>query len=128
MDPGFILTNRYPSGQTARSKSNPMKTHLTKTRLACLFTIACMALSPLAQAVEPPPDGGYPDENTAEGEDALFTLVPGSIGRNTAVGFQSLYSNTTGYHNTGVGDEALHANTTGFAIPPLAYGHFTRIL
>src|SRR6266545_1955991 len=29
--------------------------------------IACLALSPIAQAVVPPPDGGYPGGNTAVG-------------------------------------------------------------
>jgi hypothetical protein len=32
--------------------------------------LACFALSPQAQAVIPVPDGGYPNENTAEGENA----------------------------------------------------------
>jgi len=27
-------------------------------------------------AVDPPPDGGYPNDNTAEGQDALFSLIP----------------------------------------------------
>ncbi len=75
--------------------------------------IACLALSPVVQAVDPPPDGGYPNENTAEGEDALFSLVPDSLGFNTAIGFQALYSTTTGYQNTGVGDQVLRSNTTG---------------
>ena len=33
--------------------------------------LACFALLPRAQAVLPPPDGGYPSQNTAEGDDAL---------------------------------------------------------
>ena len=40
-----------------------------------VFAIACFALSPTAQAVTPAPDGGYPNENTAEGDDALFSLT-----------------------------------------------------
>src|SRR5437899_3816823 len=39
------------------------------------FLLACFALSPTAQAVDPPPDGGYPGQNTAEGTDALFSLA-----------------------------------------------------
>ena len=31
------------------------------------FALACFALLPGAQAVSPPPDGGYPGFNTAEG-------------------------------------------------------------
>jgi hypothetical protein len=34
---------------------------------------------------------------------------------NTAIGFDALYGNTTGYENTAVGDSALLSNTTGFA-------------
>ncbi|MBA3832771.1 MAG: hypothetical protein H0X34_12930 [Chthoniobacterales bacterium] len=87
-----------------------------------MLAFVCLALPPLAQAVDPPPDGGYPNGNTAEGEDALFSLLPGSLGSNTAAGFQALYSNTTGYHNTGVGDEVLHANTSGFANTGIGVG------
>jgi trimeric autotransporter adhesin len=47
-----------------------------------------------ARALNPPPNGGYPNANTAEGEDALFSLSTGS--NNTAIGFEALYSNTTG--------------------------------
>jgi uncharacterized coiled-coil protein SlyX len=64
------------------------------------------------QAVIPPPDGGYPNENTAEGDNALFSLADGYS--NTAVGFQALYSNTDGYSNTANGANALVSNTTGF--------------
>jgi hypothetical protein len=57
------------------------------------------------------PDGGYPNENTAEGDDALFSLTTGFD--NTAVGFEALVNNTTGFNNTGVGADALISNTTG---------------
>ena len=73
------------------------------------FVLACFAFSPTAQAVDPPPDGGYSGENTAEGEDALFSLVPGAAG-NTALGWRSLFSDTTGSFNTGVGAGALILN------------------
>src|SRR6266540_5308273 len=38
-----------------------------------LITLAlfCLGLLPKAQAVSPPPDGGYPGGNTAEGQSAL---------------------------------------------------------
>jgi len=75
------------------------------------LVLACFALSPTARAVDPPPDGGYPNANTAEGEDALFSLTSGSD--NTAVGFNALFSNTTGFGNTAIGFEALLSNTTG---------------
>jgi hypothetical protein len=76
-----------------------------------LFAFACFALSPTAQAVSPPPDGGYPGHNTAEGKNALFSLTTGTD--NTAAGFQALGSNTTGSSNTAAGSQALRSNTTG---------------
>ena len=32
------------------------------------FALACFVLLPTVRAVMPPPDGGYPNQNTAEGE------------------------------------------------------------
>ncbi len=77
------------------------------------LTLICFGFSPTARAVDPPPDGGYPNENTAEGEDALFSLTTNS--QNTAVGFHALYSNNAGQRNTAVGDAALTNTTTGYA-------------
>src|SRR6266700_2823216 len=77
------------------------------------LTLICFGFSPTARAVDPPPDGGYPNENTAEGEDALFSLTTNS--QNTAVGFHALYSNNAGQKNTAVGDAALTSITTGYA-------------
>jgi hypothetical protein len=71
--------------------------------------LGCFGLSPQARAVSPPPDGGYPNNNTAEGQDALFSLTTGF--NNTAVGFDALFSNTGGNANTAVGSGALAANT-----------------
>jgi Chaperone of endosialidase len=71
-----------------------------------------LALSPIAQAVSPAPDGGFPNFNTAEGNFALQNLTTG-IG-NTALGFSALSSNTTAAENTAVGGAALFQNTTGF--------------
>jgi hypothetical protein len=62
-------------------------------------------------AVSPPPDGGYPGGNTAEGQAALFSLTTGT--GNTANGFKALFRNTTGFSNTATGDAALFSNTTG---------------
>ena len=75
--------------------------------VALAFT--CFAISPMAQAVVPAPDGGYPGGNTAEGQNALLSLTSG--GFNTAVGFISLRSNSTGQLNTAIGAGALLANT-----------------
>jgi uncharacterized coiled-coil protein SlyX len=77
-----------------------------------LLVVGCFALLPKAQAVVPPPDGGYPGGNTAEGQNALFSLTTG--GFNTAVGFSSLRSNTDASFNTAIGHQALSGNTTGF--------------
>jgi trimeric autotransporter adhesin len=74
-----------------------------------LLALGFLAPSPIAQAVVPPPDGGYPGGNTAEGQAALLSLTTG--GFNTAVGFFSLRSDTTGQLNTAVGAGALLANT-----------------
>jgi uncharacterized coiled-coil protein SlyX len=60
------------------------------------------------QAVSPAPDGGYPGGNTAEGQNALFSLTTGTF--NTAIGWFSLKSDTTGNFNTGVGGAALLVN------------------
>jgi Chaperone of endosialidase len=78
--------------------------------LSLLFVLllSCVSLSPRAQAVVPPPDGGYPGFNTAEGQNALFSLTTGSA--NTAVGWHSLFSNTEGSFNTATGAGALLFN------------------
>jgi trimeric autotransporter adhesin len=70
-----------------------------------------VTLSPTARAVDPPPDGGYDNFNTAEGTDALFSLTSGFS--NTAIGFNALYSNTIGANNTANGVLALSSNTSG---------------
>ena len=75
------------------------------------ITLGCFALSPTARAVDPPPDGGYPNGNTAEGDDALLNLTSGT--NNTAIGFEALLNNTTGFQNTATGFQALERNTTG---------------
>ncbi|HEY6111081.1 MAG TPA: tail fiber domain-containing protein [Chthoniobacterales bacterium] len=95
---------------------------LTPRRLICLnpfilrsllpILLACCAFLPAARAVTPAPDGGYPNNNTAEGDDALFSLTTGVD--NTAIGFDALYSNTTGCCNTANGTNALYTNSTGY--------------
>jgi len=76
--------------------------------LLITLTLLCFGFFPKAQAVVPPPDGGYPGFNTAEGQNALFSLTTGSA--NTAVGWYSLSSNTDGSFNTAVGAGALVLN------------------
>src|SRR6267154_2469374 len=84
-----------------------------------LLVLACFALSSTAQAQlpSPTPDGGYPGNNTAEGDGALssvqINLSTGDGTSNTANGVTALLSNTTGSGNTANGLDALQSNTTG---------------
>jgi hypothetical protein len=73
------------------------------------FALVCFVLLANTQAVSPPPDGGYPNFNTAEGQNALFSLTTGSA--NTAVGWFSLFTNAGGSFNTATGAGALLFNT-----------------
>jgi len=88
--------------------------------------LASFALSPVAKAVLPPPDGGYPGFNTAEGQNALFSLTTGVA--NTANGWYSLFSDTGGSFNTGVGAGTLLFNTgdanTAVGIAALLFNTF----
>ena len=82
----------------------------TKTpSLVLIFLLACILALATSQAVTPPPDGGYPGGNTAEGQNALLSLTAGTY--NTAVGWFSLQSNLTGNLNTAIGAGTLLANT-----------------
>jgi Chaperone of endosialidase len=83
---------------------------LRRSLLLIPLALTCFALSPRAGAVSPKPDGGYPNQNTAEGDNALFSLTT-AFG-NTAIGHSALFSNTAG-GNTATGAEALFSNTTG---------------
>ena len=85
----------------------------TPLPLRIVFILACFAVLPGAQALlpPPPPDGGYINENTAEGDYALYHLTSGA--ENTAVGRSALTFLTSGNYNTAVGSLALENNTTG---------------
>jgi hypothetical protein len=84
-----------------------MKTAIPQFLIALL--ILCLGLSENAQAVSPPPDGGYAGGNTAEGQSALLGLTTGTY--NTAVGLFSLRALTNGRFNTAIGAGALLFNT-----------------
>ncbi len=100
---------QFNNPTSTRNENKEMTTlHLGKSigwsplRLAFLLiplVLTCVALSPVARAqLSPPPGGGYPGHNTAEGTDALFSLTTGT--NNTANGHEALYYNTTGFINT----------------------------
>ena len=94
-----------------RSKNGNSTNHKFTQRALLLIplALACLALLPQAMAVVPPPDGGYAGYNTAEGQNALFNLT--SLGvANTAVGWSSLLSATSGSFNTATGAGALLFN------------------
>jgi hypothetical protein len=88
------------------------KLHAMKMTTLLVFSIVLaflyMGLLPEAQAVSPPPDGGYPGGNTAEGQSALLGLTSGIY--NTAIGLFSLTSNTEGKFNTATGAGTLLVN------------------
>src|SRR5215471_11022685 len=88
---------------------SPLSSRLAPVSIA--MALAWFALSPTARAVNPAPDGGYANDNTAEGTDALKSLTSGSY--NTAIGSEALFSDKTGTFNTAIGSEALISNTTG---------------
>jgi hypothetical protein len=78
-----------------------------------LMGIVCIGLLPNTQAVSPPPDGGYPGFNTAEGDNALKSLNTAAGVGNTAVGWLSLFSDVEGGFNTAIGVGTLALNTGG---------------
>src|SRR5437588_169773 len=94
---------------TVRSVNSVNRSRWRPGFLLIPLLLGCFGLSPVAQAVLPAPDGGYPGSNTAEGEDALLSLTLGFS--NTAIGYHALYSNTTGGNNTALGFDALLSNT-----------------
>lgn len=98
--------------KTPNPSTNCIHSSYKRSAVLCLLLlIGCFELLPNVQAVDPPPDGGYPGGNTAEGENALLSLTTGGE-FNTAVGFYSLQAVTDGQLNTAIGAGTL-ALTTG---------------
>jgi hypothetical protein len=93
-----------------KTTTSPINNSIDNSLLRCAFIIMpfvlmCVATLPGARAVSPPPDGGYPGGNTAEGTDALLSLSSGTD--NTAIGADALANNVSGNDNTAVGFQAL---------------------
>ena len=73
--------------------------------------LICLILLSIAEAVNPPPGGAYPGQNTAAGTNALVRLTDGAA--NTALGSGALQNNTDGQSNTAAGTGALDGNRRG---------------
>ena len=102
---------------------NPFSRTILSSRI--VLALAWFALPPTVQAVNRPPDGSYPNENIAEGEDALFSRngrfqqygdrfsgTPEQHERKlqAALGANALENITTGSSNTASGVRALENN------------------
>ena len=70
----------------------------------------------MAKAVVPPPDGGYPGFNTAEGEEDALLTSPPELQTLESAGIRS-GSNTDGSYNTATGAGALLFNTADNKLP-----------
>src|SRR5207253_771546 len=94
----------------ASGVKEPNRLHMkTKSSLCFYFSARHFSALSTSQAVNPPPGGGYPGGNTAQGQNALLNLTSGTY--NTAIGWFSINSNKIGSFNTAVGAGTLFANT-----------------
>ncbi len=83
--------------------------------LLIVLGLASFAFPLTARAVIPAPDGGYLNQNTAEGDSALFSLTTGSS--DTAIGLGTLIDNATSnralwlrrYNGPGNGSDSAQA-------------------
>jgi len=112
----FVGVGRGDCGELLRHAGEIVPTSLDmKTRIPPVlitFALVCFALVQNTRAVNPPPDGRYPGFNTAERQNALFSLITGSA--NTAIGWYSLFGTPSGSFNTAVGAGALDLNTADY--------------
>jgi trimeric autotransporter adhesin len=111
-----ILRNFPPAFREcllSKHSTKPVKDMDSRIWCVGLIAVAGFALTGSLQAVTPAPDGDYPGDNTAEGQNALATDNTTIGTENTALGFDALRYNDTGYSNTATGASALAANTNG---------------
>src|SRR3984893_13008600 len=101
-----------------KSATLPLPKSISRSPLRHGFVVVSFALalalfapSPTARAVTPAPDGGYPNNNTAEGDSALESLT--TRRGNKAIGSAALTNTTPGADNTAIGFNALFFDTTG---------------
>src|SRR5439155_24093773 len=109
--------------ESTREKEKKQVKRITKSvyPVFAAFVLACFCPFAHGAGLNPPPDGGYPGGNTAEGQNALFNLTAGTY--NTAVGLFSLTSNIIGSLNTAIGAGTLLSNVAD-QIRPLELGRF----
>src|SRR5437764_14778053 len=106
--------NRIKTAADSQNVRNKQECRSLWRSALLLITMTFTCFGPLksTQAVTPAPDGGYANENTAEGDNALASLTTGA--RNTAIGWKALFIKTTGSENTAIGDHTLRYNATGY--------------
>jgi hypothetical protein len=102
-------TGKRCSDSAIMKKSIPIRSTRKLCALLSAVTLCCAMLPHIAQAVFPPPDGGYSGGNTAEGALSLLNLNTGHF--NTAIGAHALRENRNSNYNTAVGAGALLSNT-----------------
>ena len=103
--------NKHPMNKRNLSLAANSPSNKLRRKLLCVLGSICVASSPTVRAVDPLPDGGHPNYNTAEGDGALNYLNTSSGNNNTAVGSNALFSNVYGSANAAVGSGALADNT-----------------
>ena len=86
---------KHHSGAGNEERMYPLIQVEKATLLFIILLLASFMLLP------PPPDGGYPGPDTAEGDEALFSLTTGID--NGAIGFTALANNATGDFNAATG-------------------------
>src|SRR5438128_676539 len=114
MNPPINLTAPFVLGNLTRRPYGGCR-----VPLLLLALLLCFAFPLITRGLLPPPapDGGYPGENTAEGQLALsnvnYMSTTGNGAGKTAIGFAALHTTSTANYNTGIGENVLGFNTTG---------------